>query len=321
MPGALDIGRRASAIYPNNVLRRNNVALFALYGGDFGNAEKLATDVLGLNQTFEKAYVVTALAQLATGRAQEAEATWQRLKSVSDAGREFAALGRADLAMYEGRLTNASSILEDALSNPPEKRSKTATARLTTTLAEVRLLQGHNGDAVKLAEDALKVSADQSTVLLAGRVLIFAGKPDRGEALADDLMKKFDQQAQMFGKLLAGEVELKRDNARAAVENFNAAQKIMNTWLGRDALGRAYLHAGVYTDAQTEFDACLRRKRGGDDLPSRRFSDVSRDARDSVLHGTRAGGTGQSGGQDGGSGVLQNLSGDQRRKRRAGPGA
>ena len=44
MAGALEIGRRASAIYPNNVLRRNNVALFALYGGDFGNAEKLATD-------------------------------------------------------------------------------------------------------------------------------------------------------------------------------------------------------------------------------------------------------------------------------------
>ena len=275
MAGALEIGRRASVIYPNNVLRRNNVALFALYGGDFGNAEKLATDVLGLNKSFEKAYVVTALAQLATGRSPEAEATWQRLQSVSDAGREFAALGRADLAMYEGRLSQASSILEDALSKAPEKRSKTVTARLTTTLAEVRLLQGRNGDAVQLAEDALKLSADQSTVLLAGRVLIFAGKPDRGETLSADLMQKFDQQAQMFGKLLAGEVELKRGNAREAVQNFNAAQKIIDTWLGRDALGRAYLKAGVYTDAQTEFDACLRRKGEAttyliDDIPTYR---------------------------------------------------
>jgi tetratricopeptide (TPR) repeat protein len=275
MPGALEIGRRASVIYPNNVLRRNNVALFALYGGDFGNAEKLATDVLGLNKTFEKAYVVTALAQLATGRSPEAEATWQRLQSVSDAGRDFAALGRADLAMYEGRLNHASSILEDALSKPPERRSKTTTARLTTTLAEVRLLQGRNGDAVKLAEDALKVSPDQSTVLLAGRVLIFAGKPDRGETLSADLMQKFDQQAQMFGKLLAGEAELKRGNARGAVGHFNEAQKIIDTWLGRDALGRAYLQADVYTDAQTEFDACLRRKGEAttyliDDIPTYR---------------------------------------------------
>jgi len=104
------------------------------------------------------------------------------------------------------------------------------------------------------------VSGDQSTVLLAGRVLIFAGKPDRGETLSGDLTKKFDQQAQMFGKLLAGEVDLKRENARGAVEHFNAAQKVIDTWLGRDALGRAYLQAGEYTDARTEFDACLRRK-------------------------------------------------------------
>ena len=275
MAGALEIGRRASAIYPNNVLRRNNVALFALYGGDFGNAEKLATDVLGINKSFQKAYVVTALAQLATGRSPEAEATWERLQGVSDTGQEFAALGRADLAMYEGRLTQASSILEEAISKAPEKRSKTATARLTNTLAEVRLLQGRNNDAVKLAEDALKVSPDQSNVLLAGRVLIFAGKPDRGETLSADLMKKFDQQAQMFGQLLAGEAELKRQNARRAVEHFNAAQKIIDTWLGRDALGRAYLQAGEYTDAQTEFDACLRRKGEAttyliDDIPTYR---------------------------------------------------
>ena len=88
-------------------------------------------------------------------------------------------------------------------------------------------------------------------------------------------MKKFDQQAQMFGQLLAGEAELKRRNARRAVEHFNAAQKIIDTWLGRDALGRAYLQAGEYTDAQTEFDACLRRKGEAttyliDDIPTYR---------------------------------------------------
>lgn len=260
MTRALEIGRRASAIYPNNVLRRNNVALFAMYGGDFGNAEKLATDVLGINKNFEKAYVVTAMAQLATGRPQEAEATWQRLQAVSGTGREFAAQGRADLAMYEGRLADASRILEEALAKPPENRSTTTTARLITTLAETRLMQGRNADAAKLAEDALKVSSAQSDMFLAGRILVLAGKPDRGDALAADLMKRFDQQAQMVGKLLAGEVELKRGNARAAVDNFNAAQKIIDTWLGREALGRAYLDAGEYTDAQTEFDACLRRK-------------------------------------------------------------
>ena len=260
MSGAQEMGRRASAIYPNNVLRRNNVALFAMYAGDFGNAEKLATDVLGINKNFEKAYVVTAMAQLATNRAPEAEATWQRLQAVSDVGRDFAAHGRSDLAIYEGRLTDASRILDEALAKPTANRSTTTTARLMTTLAKLRHLQGRDVDAVRLAEDALKTSSEQSIVLLAGRILIVSGKPERGSELAAQLAKKLDQQAQMFGRLLAGEVELKRGDPRAAVQDFNAAQKIIDTWIGHDALGRAYLDAGVYTDAQTEFDACLTRK-------------------------------------------------------------
>jgi len=281
MARALEIGRRASAIYPNNVLRRNNVALFAMYGGDFETAEKLATDVLGINKNFEKAYVVTAMAQLASGHAQDAEATWQRLQTVSGVGRDFAVHGRADLAIYEGRLSDASRILEEALAKPPDQRSTTTTARLTITLAEVRQLQGRSPEAIKLAEDALKTSNEQSIVLLGGRVLIFAGKPERGDALAADLLKKLDQQAQMFGKLLAGEAELKRGDAHGAVENFNAAQKIIDTWLGRDALGRAYLKGGVYTDAQTEFDACLRRKGEAttyliDDIPTYRVMSSAR---------------------------------------------
>jgi hypothetical protein len=90
--------------------------------------------------------------------------------------------------------------------------------------------------------------------------LTTTGKADRAGDLAAGLMKKLDQQAQMFGRLLAGEAELRRGETRAAVDNFNSAQKIIDTWLGRDALGRAYLAAHEYTDAQTEFDACLSRK-------------------------------------------------------------
>jgi hypothetical protein len=77
-------------------------------------------------------------------------------------------------------------------------------------------------------------------------------------------MKKFDQQAQMFGKL-SPEVELKRGNARGALEHFNAARK-SSTPGSAGMPGRAYLKAAEYTDAQTEFDACLG-ERASDDIP------------------------------------------------------
>ncbi len=34
-PRALELGKQAAAIYPGNVLRQSNVALYALYAGDF----------------------------------------------------------------------------------------------------------------------------------------------------------------------------------------------------------------------------------------------------------------------------------------------
>ena len=279
MKRALELGRKASAIYPNNVLRRNNVALFALYAGDFETAEKEAKDVLAsLNKAYVKAYFVEAMAQLGTGRAPEADVTWQQLQSVSGIGRDLAAHGRADLAMYEGRLTDASRILEQAVANPAEGRT---TARLTATLAEVRELQGRDADAIKLAEDALKLSNHPSIVLFAGRVLIHAGKLDRGDALAAQLDQQLDQLSQLCAKLLAGEANLKRNAARAALDSFSAARKIQDGWLVRDGLGRAYFLAKSFPDAQNEFDVCLTRKGEAttvllDDIPTYRLLATTR---------------------------------------------
>ena len=162
--------------------------------------------------------------------------------------------------MYEGRLSDASSILEEALAKPPEGRTPLMTARVTATLAEVRQLQGRDAEAIQVAEEAIKQSDHPSIALFAGRVLILAGKPERGDALATELDQKLDQLSQICAKLLAGEVGLKRGSARAAIDIFNAAQKILDTWLGRDGLGRAYLNAGGFPDAQTEFDVCLTKK-------------------------------------------------------------
>ncbi len=281
MTRALELGRKASAIYPANVLRRNNVALFALYAGDFEIAEKQAKDVLALKQDYVKAYFVVAMTQLGTGHPEDAEMTWQNLEKVSDTGRDLAAQGRADLAMYGGRLTDAAKILQEALATPHQKRPAGTTARLTAMLAEVRQLQGRDADAIKLAEEALKQSSESRIALFAGRVLILAGKPDRGDAIASELDQKLDQEPQLYAKLLAGEANLKRGAVRSALDSFNAAQKILNTWLGRDGLGRAYLKAEKFPEAQAEFEVCLTRKGEAttvlvDDIPTYRLLATTR---------------------------------------------
>ncbi len=64
----------------------------------------------------------------------------------------------------------------------------------------------------------------------------------------------------MYGKLLEAETALKRKDPRQAILLLQAAQKIYDTWLGHYDLGRAYLDAGMFTEADSEFELCLRRK-------------------------------------------------------------
>ena len=278
MARALELGRKASAIYPNNVLRRNNVALFAMYAGDFATAEQEAVGVLALNPDFAKAYFAMAMSQLATGRPADAEATWQQLKA-KPTGFDLAAQGRADMAVYEGRLSDAAGILEEALAAPPQGRSPSTTARLLVSIAEVRELQGRGAEAIRLSEEALATvkGSDHGIVLLAGLVMIKAGRVAQALELAADLGRKIDPAARMNGKLLEGEADLKRGNAVAAYNKFEEAQNLADSWLGRYGLGRAQLEAGDYAAADQEFDRCLRKRNGEatnvlmDDIPTYRL--------------------------------------------------
>jgi tetratricopeptide (TPR) repeat protein len=60
---------------------------------------------------------------------------------------------------------------------------------------------------------------------------------------------------------------------------FEEAQATVDTWLGRFALGRAYLDAGAFAEAYSEFEKC--EKRSGEamsvflnDLPTYRYLDA-----------------------------------------------
>jgi tetratricopeptide (TPR) repeat protein len=260
LPKALELGRRASAIYPKNVPRKNNVALYAMYAGDFDAARREAEDVLKLNPSFAKAYVAVALSDLAQGKTSQAEATYQRLEGAYPTGSDFASWGLADLALYQGRTADAGHVLQQALQNTSSNRSATARARLLAMLAETRILENRGREAVALAEEALTTAGEPGIMFLAGRVLIEAGRVPRALELAKALALKLDDEPHVYGKLLEGEVDLKRADPRAALAKFKEAQDLSDTWLGRFGLGRAYLAADGYLEADSEFERCLKRR-------------------------------------------------------------
>src|SRR5574340_310968 len=99
MDKAMQEGRRALDIYPKNVPYRNNVALYALYAGDFETVAKESSQALSENPSYLKAHITLGLAQIGLGKLQDAEETYKKMEQVGPAGASFAASGLADLAL------------------------------------------------------------------------------------------------------------------------------------------------------------------------------------------------------------------------------
>jgi hypothetical protein len=86
------------------------------------------------------------------------------------------------------------------------------------------------------------------------------GDTARAQQLAEGLGSELEPAPQAFAKVIEGEAALKNDDPRAAINALTQANAVADTWLGRFALGRAYLAAGAFAQADSEFDLCIRRR-------------------------------------------------------------
>ncbi len=87
-----------------------------------------------------------------------------------------------------------------------------------------------------------------------------SGKAPRAKAIAIELSKRLELEPQVYAKLIEGELQLLQGDARGAIQILGDAQKLSNSWLGRFDLGRAFLEAGAFAQASSEFDACQQRR-------------------------------------------------------------
>jgi tetratricopeptide (TPR) repeat protein len=254
---ALDFGRRAIRIYPRNVPQRSNVGLFAMYAGDFETAIREQKAALEANQAFVQAWKGLALAQLAAGQRDAALDTWRKLAAVDASS---AAEGLADVALFEGRTSEAASILEKSLEADLAANDADGAARKLLVLAEIALLRGRGKQAAALAERARSSSQAEMILFGAGVALAQAGEVDRALALATELEARLAAEPQMYAAYLRAEVERRRRNLREAIGHLRAASRLSDSWLVRLALARAYLDAGALPEAHAEAEACERRR-------------------------------------------------------------
>jgi len=260
MGRALEVGRRAVELSPTNVPQRNNLALYAMYAGDFDRAVPEFQKVLELNPRFEVALVGLALTRLAQGQVEEAASTYGRLEGLGPRGASTAAMGRADIAVYEGRLHDAASLLAEGAERDEKGGDAESAALKLVVLAEVELALGRAQTARRAVDRAVGPKRGENVLFPAALVYLGLRLDDRALALAETLSHRLEPDPQAYAHLIRGEVHLRRGRPREAVRELHAARELADTWLGHVALGRAYLDLQAFAEAQTELDGALKRR-------------------------------------------------------------
>ena len=259
MTEAVEQGRHAVDLAPKGLLQLNNLALYAVYAGDFSTAADNARKVIAQNSSFVLAYGALAMAQAGQGQLDEAEQTYQKMAAISGRGSEMASMGQADLLLYQGRTRDAIALLQKVNGTSAKMDDSTLAAR-SLLLAEAKLAAGRASDAAADARSALAHDNGAIVQFSAGRIYVEAGQYAPVPALISQLSSSLDPDSQAYGKLLEGETALKRGDAKRAIALFLEGQRLADTWLGRLDLGRAYIEAGAFTEADSELEKCLKRR-------------------------------------------------------------
>ncbi len=260
---ALEAAHKAVEIEPKGVSQRLNLAFIEIFAGDFAAGEKDAHTVLDMNPAALQGYLNLAEAALGQGQLGAAVENYQKLESNPKAGPVFTSIshfGLADVAAYQGKFGDAARILEQGAAADLAAKMQENAARKYAALSQIELMRGHDAAAVADATKALATAQTVPIKFLAGRAYAEAGDKTRAEKIASALSAELSAEPQAYGKIIAGLVALNKHNAREAIKQISEANNLLDTWIGRFELGRAYLQAGAFTDADSEFDRCSKRR-------------------------------------------------------------
>ena len=260
MEKAYEEGESSLKLNPRHIMTRYNFCWFALAAGQFERAAQETKVLIEANPKFEESYILSALAEFTQGRTAEAEKFYGQLEALGPSGKTLAGMGAADIALYEGRTGEAVKILEAGIPFDVENDRKDIAALKAVMLGKAYGELGKKAQAVKYAERALQLSDSANILFCAGEIYLSAGKNEKAGEIRAKLGKRVEPENQAYAKILGGAMSLAQGEAVSAINLFKEAQKHADSWLGRLYLGKAYLSAGAFAEAQAEFENCLKRR-------------------------------------------------------------
>ena len=259
-PKALEAAKRAVEIVPKGVGPRLNLAFISAFAGDFAGSEREARAALSINPKAAQGYLVLAEAQLGQGQVENANQSYHQLESFGPDATSTAAAGLADLAAYQDKHADAVSILKQSAAADLAAKNNDSAARKYVMLAKIEESQGGHAAAVADTDKALAESQNAPIQFLAASTYVDAGELGKAQKLETSLSAALPSESQAYGKIIAGLIAAKKKDTNEAIRQIMAANDLLDTWIGRFELGRTYLDAGAFTEADAEFDRCLKRR-------------------------------------------------------------
>ena len=259
-PKALEAARHAVEIVPRGVGQRLNLAFISAFAGDFAGSEKEARAALAISPKAAQAYLVLAEADLGQGHIDNEAEAYRQFGTFGPLAASTASDGLADLAAYQGKYSEAARILSEGAAADMAAKMVDNAARKYVALGRIEEIRGNRAAALADTEKALASSQSPQIQFLAANTYVEAGELGKAHKLATELSAALTSESQAYGKIIEGEIDLQRKDSKGAISEISAANSLMDTWIGHLELGRAYLEAGAFTEADSEFDQCVKRR-------------------------------------------------------------
>jgi hypothetical protein len=111
------------------------------------------------------------------------------------------------------------------------------------------------------AVEVVRLRSAMAVKFLAAQIFVESGHAEKAQKLAAELGSSTEpsDDARVHGNIIEAQIALKK-NPRQAITILTDANSVLDTWIGHFTLGRAYLEAGMFVQADSEFDLCIARR-------------------------------------------------------------
>ena len=260
-PLALELARRAVTDHPEVVVARSNLLLAELATGKIDEAIKDGETMRhDLPHPSSSGILALGMAYALHGEAETALHLFEGWKSQD---RESADAGRADLALYQGRLDDAYKRAHswlDARARGGRALSDSNTELIT--LARISLRRNDRGAAREFATGAIGNNSARGKYWVAS-ILLDAGDDTAARNLAEQWHAQPSPDTRVYARLLDGDVARAKGDLPGAIAAYTDATRIDDSWLAHVRLGVAELEAKSYADAIRELELCIARRGEG----------------------------------------------------------